>query len=164
VGDWLAGAAGIPGAGLAFAALLASSAASAAPALGFPGAFAGAAAISSGALFPMFFAATGAAAGSAPARAAAGRASGLAAFVAIQLAVAWLVTVGGGWVAGLPAPAVLTAANAAVGGPGTAAATAAGRGWPELVQPAILVGALGYTIRTPLGLAVAAAAVRWGVA
>lgn len=40
--------------------------------------------------------------------------------------------------------AVLTASNAAIGGPGTAAAMASSRGWTAQVTPAMLVGTLGY--------------------
>ena len=41
--------------------------------------------------------------------------------------------------------------NAAVGGPATAAAMAAARGWTRAVQPAVLTGTLGYVVGTPLG-------------
>jgi uncharacterized membrane protein len=44
-----------------------------------------------------------------------------------------------------------------VGGPATAAAAAAARGWPAAVQPAVLAGTVGYVVGTPLALAVAAA-------
>jgi hypothetical protein len=52
--------------------------------------------------------------------------------------------------------ALLTASNAAIGGPGTAAAMASSRDWPEQITPALLTGSLGYTIGTPIGLAVGA--------
>eukprot|EP01018_Ginkgo_biloba_P005586 Gb_16650 [translate_table: standard] len=45
---------------------------------------------------------------------------------------------------------ILVASNANVGGPATAAAMANCRGWKELVQPAVLVGTLGYTISQQL--------------
>ncbi|NLL37274.1 MAG: DUF819 family protein [Fretibacterium sp.] len=44
------------------------------------------------------------------------------------------------------------ASNANLGGPSTAAAMAVGKGYDELVIPAILVGLWGYIIGTPLGL------------
>ena len=52
--------------------------------------------------------------------------------------------------------ALLTASNAAIGGPGTAAAMAQGRGWASQVTPALLTGSLGYAVGTPIGLAVGA--------
>ncbi len=57
--------------------------------------------------------------------------------------------------------AVLTASNAAIGGPGTAAAMASSRGWTAQVTPAMLVGTLGYAVGTPLGLAVGLALKSW---
>jgi uncharacterized membrane protein len=38
-----------------------------------------------------------------------------------------------------------------VGGPATAAAMASARGWAAAVQPAIVVGTVGYAIGTPIG-------------
>ena len=49
---------------------------------------------------------------------------------------------------------VLTASNANVGGPATAAAMAASRGWPQMVRPAMLTGSLGYAVGTAIGCAV----------
>ncbi len=49
---------------------------------------------------------------------------------------------------------VLTASNANVGGPATAAAMAASRGWPHMVRPAMLTGSLGYAVGTGIGCAV----------
>lgn len=45
------------------------------------------------------------------------------------------------------------AANAALGGPTTAAAAAAAKGWSELVTPAVLLGTLGYVVGNYLGTA-----------
>ena len=56
----------------------------------------------------------------------------------------------------LPLWATLTASNACVGGPATAAAAAAARGWPEAVQSAVVAGTVGYVLGTPLACAVAA--------
>lgn len=50
------------------------------------------------------------------------------------------------------APQVLVASNANVGGPATAAAMASSKGWHDLVQPAVLMGCLGYVLGTPLGV------------
>ncbi|RMZ53608.1 hypothetical protein APUTEX25_003142, partial [Auxenochlorella protothecoides] len=54
----------------------------------------------------------------------------------------------------LPRRETLVAANAAVGGPGTAAAMAAARGWHDLVEPGVLAGTLGYAVGTAAGIAV----------
>lgn len=75
----------------------------------------------------------------------------LFAFIVVQLGVHVGVTLGLGRVLGLPMQALLLASNANVGGPATAAAMAAARGWPTMVQPAMLVGGLGYAIGTAIG-------------
>lgn len=49
---------------------------------------------------------------------------------------------------------LLLAINATLGGPPTAAAMAASRGWRSLVLPGLLAGLWGYIIGTPLGLMV----------
>lgn len=49
---------------------------------------------------------------------------------------------------------VIVAANANTGGPTTAAALAASKGWDSLVGPAMLVGTLGYAIGSYLGILV----------
>jgi uncharacterized membrane protein len=84
------------------------------------------------------------------------------AFIAVQLAThfAFVFLVAGKLLAKwlrLPLWATLTASNACVGGPATAAAAAAARGWPAAVQPAVLAGTVGYVVGTPLAVAVAAA-------
>ena len=83
------------------------------------------------------------------------------AFIAVQLSSHFLFTF---LIAGkmlnkvlkLPLWATLTASNACVGGPATAAAAAAARGWPEAVQSAVVAGTVGYVLGTPLACAVAA--------
>jgi uncharacterized membrane protein len=57
-------------------------------------------------------------------------------------------------VSGWGMQALLTASNAAVGGPATAAAMATARQWTHMVQPALLLGSLGYTMGTAIGCAV----------
>lgn len=49
---------------------------------------------------------------------------------------------------------ISVAANAALGGPTTAAASAAARGYKELVTPAVLVGTLGYILGNYFGVLV----------
>lgn len=60
-----------------------------------------------------------------------------------------------------PLQALLTASNAAIGGPATAAAMCTSRGWPKMVTPALLVGTLGYAIGTPIGMLVACILKDW---
>ena len=102
-----------------------------------------------GALMLVFFAALGASADPAVAVRAGGPAL---AFIGIQLAthLAFVLAIGKGAMK-LPAWAVLTASNACVGGPATAAAMASARGWAAAVQPAIVVGTVGYAVGTPIG-------------
>ena len=112
-----------------------------------------------GALMLVFFAALGASADPAVAVRAGGPAL---AFIAIQLAthLAFVSVVGKGAMK-LPAWAVLTASNACVGGPATAAAMASARGWAAAVQPAIVVGTVGYAVGTPIGCLVGNALKSW---
>ena len=49
---------------------------------------------------------------------------------------------------------ILTASNACVLGPPTAAALAAGRGWHGLVTPGVLTGVFGYVVGNFLGVSV----------
>ena len=102
-----------------------------------------------GALMLVFFAALGASADPALAVRAGGPAL---AFIGIQLSthLAFVLVIGKGAMK-LPAWAVLTASNACVGGPATAAAMASARGWAAAVQPAIVVGIVGYVVGTPIG-------------
>ena len=112
-----------------------------------------------GALMLVFFAALGASADPAVAVRAGGPAL---AFIGIQLAthLAFVLVVGKGAMK-LPAWAVLTASNACVGGPATAAAMASTRGWAAAVQPAIVVGTVGYAVGTPIGCLVGNALKSW---
>lgn len=121
-------------------------------------AFAGSDAVG-GALMLVFFAALGASADPRVAIKAGGPAC---AFIAVQLAthLAFVLSVGVGAMK-LPAWAVLTASNACVGGPATAAAMASARGWTAGVQPAIVVGTIGYAVGTPIGCLVGQALAAW---
>lgn len=139
---------------LAAAAGLASMVAAVAP----PRAFTGADTLSTS-LMALFFAAAGAQAGS---RGALAAAAPLARFVATLLAVQLAATLGvGARLLHLDRRALVVAANAAVGGPATAAAFAAARGWGDLVRPAVLVGCLGYGVGTGVGVGVATLLKGW---
>ena len=76
-------------------------------------------------------------------------------FLLIQLTVHIVVLVTLGRASGLSTQSMLIASNANIGGPATAAAMAATRGWGGMVQPALLTGSLGYAIGTSVGLATA---------
>ena len=95
------------------------------------------------ALLLPFFATIGAAAGSLDALSDVGW---LFCLIAIQLVTHLAIIICGGRLLKLPMDAILTASNANVGGPATAAATAAVRNWPHLVQPAVLTGTLGCVL------------------
>lgn len=184
LGEAVAAALGCPSASLAVAALIASAFGLAgreatkrtkrkkrAPSLSSPRPpfFAGASAASS-ALMLLFFASCGAQAGSPSSLRAA---ASLGGFVALLLALQLAATLALGRGVGgalrrlfgrssprrpllLPLPALVVGANAAVGGPGTAAAAAAARSWGRLVRPAVLTGSAGYAIGTGVGVGVAA--------
>lgn len=158
LGEILAGALGLPSVNLAAMAVVASLFASVGSSIiankdpsGAATPFKGAEALG-GAMMLLFFATIGAGAGSLTAL----RSTGwLTAFIAIQLGVHMAVILLGGYVlAGLPMQVVLTASNANIGGPATAAAMAASRGWPHMVRPAMLTGSLGYAVGTAIGCAV----------
>jgi uncharacterized membrane protein len=101
-----------------------------------------------------FFAALGAAAGS-PACLLAPQTAAMAAFVLLMCAVHGLVLAAFHAAARPPLPALLLGSNACVGGPATAAAMAAARGWAPLAQPALLAASMGYVLGTAAGLLVA---------
>ncbi|KAK9830994.1 hypothetical protein WJX81_006626 [Elliptochloris bilobata] len=149
LGAALAAAAGAPSCGLGVTALLASATASGSSALAAKLAhggaraapFRGAEALGS-ALMLLFFVSIGAGAGGLGALAGTGA---LAGFIGVLLAAHLAVTMAGARLLRLDTASVLVASNAAAGGPGTACALAAARGWRSLVQPAILTGSLGAT-------------------
>jgi len=99
----------------------------------------------------LFFATIGAAAASARLTAAT---QALVPLVAAQIGMHAATVAGGVVVLGVPRDIALVASNAAIGGPATAAAMAAARGWPHLVPPAVFMGSIGYAAGTWIGLAV----------
>ena len=113
--------------------------------------FAGAASLA-GALMSLFFCTIGAQAGSISALQGSGM---LFAFIAIQLSVHMIFTLGIGFLFSIPLPHLLIASNANVGGPTTAAAMAAACNWPSLVQAALLTGSFGYAIANSIGWIIA---------
>ena len=62
---------------------------------------------------------------------------------------------------GVMGQAVLTASNAAIGGPTTSAAMASARGWTSMVQPAILTGTLGYAVGSGVGYGIGQLLLTW---
>eukprot|EP00183_Erythrolobus_madagascarensis_P006249 CAMPEP_0185843902 /NCGR_PEP_ID=MMETSP1354-20130828/266_1 /TAXON_ID=708628 /ORGANISM="Erythrolobus madagascarensis, Strain CCMP3276" /LENGTH=391 /DNA_ID=CAMNT_0028543485 /DNA_START=178 /DNA_END=1353 /DNA_ORIENTATION=- len=76
-------------------------------------------------------------------------------FITLQLAVHLGIVLTGGALLRLPRAALLTASNANVGGPTTAAGFASSKSWTSLIIPALLVGILGYAIATFLSVLLA---------
>ena len=74
-------------------------------------------------------------------------------FASVVVAVHALVLFGAGRFTPFTLPELVTASNACVLGPATAAALAAAKGWKNLVTPGVLLGTLGYAIATFLGVA-----------
>lgn len=76
-------------------------------------------------------------------------------FTAIVVAVHGLLIFALARRVGLDLGTTAVASQAAVGGPSTALALAAARGWPHLAAPGTLVGLLGYAVGTYTGILVA---------
>merc|ERR1712176_196305 len=75
-------------------------------------------------------------------------------FSILQLTIHFIVLVIlGKVILKLPSRELYLASNANVGGPTTAAAMAQAKNWSKLVLPALLIGILGYSIGTVIGLA-----------
>ena len=152
VGESLAVILGVPTWSLAFAALVASGLATFASALSEPlQLFRGGEALGS-ALMLVFFAVIGV---SSDLVGALSLGLSVVPFLLVQLAVHVATLFVLGQASGLSTQAMLIASNANIGGPATAAAMAATRGWGGMVQPALLTGSLGYAIGTSIGLATA---------
>ena len=101
-------------------------------------------------LMTLFFVTIGVASGGADLAAA----PPLLALIAAQLTCHAAVVLVGARALRIPTDVACIASNAAVGGPGTAAAMASGRGWRHLLPTAVLLGSVGYAVGTGLGLAV----------
>eukprot|EP00752_Nemacystus_decipiens_P009465 g8463.t1 len=102
-------------------------------------------------LMQLFFAVTGAQGSLAVVM---GTAPSLLVFSIVQIAVHFGVLVGVGRLFRLPFRELALASNANVGGPTTAAAMAAAKGWKNLVLPALLTGVLGYATATFIGVGI----------
>lgn len=76
-------------------------------------------------------------------------------FTATVVAVHGILVYGGCRLAGLDVGTTSVASQAAVGGPASALALAAARGWPALALPGVAAGLLGYAVGNYIGLAVA---------
>ncbi|MEE8525189.1 MAG: DUF819 family protein [Thermoanaerobaculia bacterium] len=83
-------------------------------------------------------------------------------FTAIVVIVHGILTYGLCHLLRLDVETTSVASQAAVGGPSTAIALAAARGWRELALPGALVGLLGYAVGSYAGLAIAAWVRSWG--
>jgi uncharacterized membrane protein len=75
-------------------------------------------------------------------------------FIAIQLAVQLVVSLGCARAFRIPLDVMLVACNANVGGAATAVAMCIAKEWTHLVNPALLVASLGYVIGNPVAFAV----------
>lgn len=82
-------------------------------------------------------------------------------FTATVVVIHGLVIYGGGRLLRLDVETLSVASQAAVGGPSTAMALAASRGWRDLALPGLMVGLLGYAIGNYAGFAVAALVRGW---
>lgn len=71
----------------------------------------------------------------------------------IAVAVHFATVFGFEKVFGYPRRETLLSSNANIGGPATAASMASAFNWTDMIIPSILIGILGYTIGTPIGIA-----------
>ena len=71
----------------------------------------------------------------------------------IAVAVHFVAVFGFEKVFGYPRRETLLSSNANIGGPATAASMASAFNWTDMIIPSLLIGILGYTIGTPVGIA-----------
>jgi uncharacterized membrane protein len=76
-------------------------------------------------------------------------------FITVLIGVHLICLVFFGWILRLDLAEVMVASNACILGPATAAAFAASKGWRQLITPGMLVGLLGYSLATFIGVAMA---------
>lgn len=76
-------------------------------------------------------------------------------YVTTVVAVHGVIVLGVGKLIRADLPRLLTASQATIGGPATAAALAEANGWPHLVIPGILMGILGYATANYMGFVIA---------
>ncbi len=67
----------------------------------------------------------------------------------------WLIILGGGKLFNIDLAEIIIASNACAAGPAPAAAMAAGKRWPDLVTPAVMLGVFGYVIANFIGVTLA---------
>ncbi len=80
----------------------------------------------------------------------------VAAYAAVIVTVHALAVFGLGRLFGVDLMDAVIASNACAAGPASAAAMAAGKGRPDLVAPAVLLGVLGYAVANFIGVVLAA--------
>jgi len=73
-------------------------------------------------------------------------------FAATIMGVHFVITFGFGWLFKYDIAEIVTASNACVCGPPTAAGMAADAGWNHLITPGILAGSLGFAIANFAGI------------
>lgn len=76
-------------------------------------------------------------------------------YVTTVVAVHGVIVLGVGKLIRADLPRLLTASQATIGGPATAAALAEANGWPHLVIPGVLMGILGYATANYMGFVIA---------
>lgn len=79
----------------------------------------------------------------------------IALFSVIIISCHFLAIFGGSRFFKLDLAEVIIASNACVGGPAPAAALAAGKRWPTLITPAVMLGVFGYVIANFIGVTMA---------
>jgi uncharacterized membrane protein len=83
------------------------------------------------------------------------RGPGAFAYVTTIVAIHGIIVLGVGKLIHANLPKLLTASQATIGGPATAAALAEANNWPHLVIPGVLMGILGYATANYIGFIIA---------